>query len=212
MAQLFTAARTHRAWRPDPVDDSVLKRLYDLFKYGPTSANCCPMRIVFVTSPEAKARLLPHMASGNAVKTETAPINAILAIDTQFYDLMPVLAPHNPNVRSWFIGEDGADTEAALRNASLQAGYFILAAGRSDWIAGRCPDSIPRGVNEAFFPDGRWQVNLICNLGHGDHSALHHENLVSSSARPVGSSNATTGWYQLALLCSANCWRAKRCR
>lgn len=173
VSQLFNDGRTYRAWLEDPVEESLLDQLYDLFKLGPTSANCCPTRVVFATSPAAKARLLPHMASGNVARTEQAPVTAILAIDTEFYELMPYLAPHNPNVRDWFVGEDGADTEAALRNASLQGGYFILAARALGLDCGPMSGFNPTGVNETFFPDGRWQVNFICNLGYGDPRSLH---------------------------------------
>ena len=172
ISQLFSAARTYRAWLNEAVDESLLGRLYDLFKFGPTSANCCPTRVVFITSSSAKARLLPHMARGNVARTEQAPVTAIVAIDIEFYEFMPFLAPHNPNVRNWFVGEDAADTEAALRNASLQGGYFILAARALGLDCGPMSGFNPTGVNETFFPEGRWRVNFICNLGYGDPHSL----------------------------------------
>lgn len=170
--QLFRTARSHNAWRPEPVNPSDLEALYDLMKMGPTSANCSPARLVFVTSPEGKARLIPHMLESNRVKTETAPVTVILAYDTQFYDRIPELFPHMPSARDWFAHDVQVARDTALRNGSLQGGYLMLAARALGLDVGPMSGFDADGVNATFFPDGRFAVNFICNLGYGDPAGL----------------------------------------
>jgi 3-hydroxypropanoate dehydrogenase len=170
---LFRKSRTHRKWLDRPVSDDLLRTIYDLARLGPTSANSCPLRIVFVKSPQAKQRLKPHLSRGNVEKTMTAPVTAIFAYDTLFFEHMPRLAPHDPNVRSWFAGDEKTGSVNALRNGSLQAAYFMLAA-RSlglDWgaMSGFNSDTL----DADYFPDGRFKANFLCNFGYGDHTALH---------------------------------------
>src|SRR5258705_13897009 len=125
--QIFTKARSHSVWLPDPVADELLHQIYDLMKWGPTSANCCPARIVFVKSKEAKEKLLPCMAEGNVEKTKTAPVTAIISYDMEFYEKLPTLFPF-ADARSWFAGNKPFIESTAFRNRSLQDAYFIIAA------------------------------------------------------------------------------------
>lgn len=172
--QLFRTARTHNAWTDRPVTDAELRQVYDLMKWGPTSANCSPARIVFVRSREAKEKLRPALSAGNLAKTMAAPVTAILAYDPQFYDLLPRLFPHNLEARSWFAGEEkaAATAVAAFRNGTLQGGYFLLAARAVGLDCGPMSGFDNAKVDAAFFPDGRFKSNFLCNLGHGDPAGL----------------------------------------
>lgn len=172
--QLFRTARTHNAWTDRPVTDAELRQVYDLMKWGPTSANCSPARIVFVRSREAKEKLRPALSAGNLAKTMAAPVTAILAYDPQFYDLLPRLFPHNLEARSWFAGEEkaAATAVAAFRNGTLQGGYFLLAARAVGLDCGPMSGFDNAKVDAAFFPDGRFKSNFLCNLGHGDPTGL----------------------------------------
>lgn len=167
--QLFRTARTANAWQDKPVDESLLRRIYDLMKFGPTSANGCPLRIVFVTTPAAKARLAPALIDSNRDKTMQAPVTALLAMDMQFHEHLPFLFPHT-DARSWFAGNDDLIAATAFRNSSLQAAYFIIAARAMGLDCGPMSGFDADKVNAAFFPDGRYRVNFICSLGYGDHS------------------------------------------
>jgi 3-hydroxypropanoate dehydrogenase len=169
---LFTDARTHSYWQDKPVSPAVLRELYDLMKCGPTSANCLPLRIVFLTTAVARERLRPHLASGNVDKTMAAPVVAILGMDTQFYELLPKTFPH-ADARSWFVGNQPLLDATAFRNSSLQGGYFILAARAVGLDCGPMSGFDTAGVDQAFFPDGRIKSNFICNLGYGDASKLY---------------------------------------
>ena len=171
---LFRSARTHNAFTDKPVTDDDLNRLYDLMKWGPTSANCSPARIVFVRSAAAKEKLKPALSAGNLAKTMTAPVTAIIAWDTLFYDLLPRLFPHDQTARSWFAGKgkEKAAEVAAFRNGTLQGGYFILAARAVGLDCGPMSGFDNAKVDAAFFPDGRFKSNFLCNLGHGDPKGL----------------------------------------
>ena len=128
--RLFRGARSQNGWLPKPVPDDTLLALWDLVKWGPTSANCMPARIVFLRTPEAKKRLEPHLSPGNVTKTMTAPVVAIIGYDLAFYEQLPRLFPHNKSAMDWFIGADKqrASELTAFRNGTLQGGYFLLAA------------------------------------------------------------------------------------
>jgi nitroreductase len=169
---LFRQARTHNGWDSRPVSDAELREIYELMKWGPTSANCSPLRILFLKTAQAKARLLPAMSGGNQEKTRTAPITAILAYDTEFYEKLPVLFPHAPDARSWFAGNAASIEATAFRNSALQGAYFILAARAIGLDTGPMSGFDAAKVNAEFFPDGKFKVNFICNLGHGDHSKV----------------------------------------
>jgi len=166
---LFRTARTANAWQDRPVPAEKLHQIYDLMKFGPTSANCCPLRIVFLQTPEAKARLEPFLLEANVEKTMAAPVVAIFAMDMRFHEHLPFLFPH-ADAKSWFDGNDTLIADTAFRNSSLQAAYFMLAARAAGLDCGPMSGFDPDKVNAAFFPDGRFRVNFICNLGYGDHS------------------------------------------
>ncbi|MGC1096985.1 malonic semialdehyde reductase [Pantoea agglomerans] len=169
---LFNDARTHSYWQAKPVDNALLEQLYALTALGPTSANCSPARFVFVTSAEGKEKLKPALSSGNLEKTMSAPVTVIVAWDREFYEQLPALFPH-ADARSWFTGSPEAAKETAFRNSSLQAGYLILAARSLGLDAGPMSGFDPAKINDTFFPDGQYQVNLLINLGYGDASKLH---------------------------------------
>jgi 3-hydroxypropanoate dehydrogenase len=169
---LFRGARTHRAWLPKVVPDELIHELYNLFKYGPTSANSSPARVVFLRTEEAKARLLPALAPANVDKTRNAPVTAIVAYDLEFYEKLPRLAP-NADYRSIFVGDADLIKETAFRNGSLQGGYMILAARALGLDCGPMSGFDAHKVNAEFFPDGKWKANFICNLGYGDPGKLY---------------------------------------
>lgn len=169
--QLFRNARTHNGWLPRPVPDSLLTELHDLMKWGPTSANCWPLRVVYVKSPEAKARLLPLMMEGNRAKTQAAPVVAILGMDLDFPDTLPKLFPHT-DAKSWFAGNAPLIESTAFRNSSLQGAYFMLAARALGLDCGPMSGFDADRVNAEFFAGTNVKVNFICNLGHGDPAAL----------------------------------------
>lgn len=169
---IFRDARTHSHWRPGEVSDVLLEALYDLAKMAPTSANCSPMRIVFVRTKAAKARLRPALDSGNVDKTMAAPVTAIIGYDMQFYDLLPKLFPQ-ADARSWFAGKDAKIAETAFRNGSLGGAYFILAARALGLDCGPMSGFDNAKLDAEFFPDGRIKSNFLCNLGYGDPDKLH---------------------------------------
>jgi 3-hydroxypropanoate dehydrogenase len=170
--QLFDDARTHNVWLDRPVPDALLHRLYEMMKFGPTSANCCPARIAFVKSPEAKARLVACMSEGNQAKTAQAPVTAIIGMDMQFYEKLPQLFPHNPAARSWFEGNDSAIQSTAFRNSSLQGGYFILAARALGLDCGPMSGFDAPRLDAEFWLGTSVKTNFVCSLGYGDASKL----------------------------------------
>jgi 3-hydroxypropanoate dehydrogenase len=171
MDQLFTNARTHNGWMNEPVTEETLHRIYDLFKWGPTSANSSPGRVLFVRSPEAKEKLLTCMAPGNIEKTKTAPVTAIIAHDIEFYEQLPKLFPH-ADARSWFAGNQTLIDTTAFRNSTLQGAYFMLAARAVGLDCGAMSGFDNAKVDAAFFGGTNWRSNFIVNLGYGDESKL----------------------------------------
>jgi 3-hydroxypropanoate dehydrogenase len=171
LATLFTDARTHNGWTAEPVSDALLQQLYDLVKMGPTSANCSPARFVFVRTPEGKQRLAPALSKGNLDKTMSAPVTVIAAWDTAFYDKLPQLFPH-ADAKSWFTGSPEKAHETAFRNATLQAGYLILAARSLGLDAGPMSGFEKPLVDAEFFAGTSWTTNFLINLGHGDASKV----------------------------------------
>jgi 3-hydroxypropanoate dehydrogenase len=183
---LFREARTYTAWLDKPVGDDVLRKLYDLMKWGPTSANCCPARILFLRAREAKQRLLPALSRNNVEKTMKAPVTAIIGHDLKFYEKLPRLFPHNPAAQAWFANSPELAEITALRNGSLQGGYFILAARSMGLDCGPMSGFDNAKVDEEFFPAPKNEgeshqefmpmspvkSNFLCNLGYGDHSKL----------------------------------------
>ncbi|WP_341675779.1 malonic semialdehyde reductase [Niveibacterium sp. SC-1] len=172
LAQLFLDARTHRHWLPREIPDALLVRLYELFRMAPTSANTNPARIVFVKSPEAKAKLDSAMDEGNRRQTLSAPVTAIIAYDLAFYEKLDKLVLHT-NARAWFEGNDESIRSTAFRNGSLQGAYLILAARALGLDCGPMSGFDNAKVDALFFPDGKVKSNFLCNLGYGDASHLH---------------------------------------
>ena len=173
---LFREARTHNAWLDKPVDDGLLRQVYDLAKMGPTSANMCPMRVVFVKSKEAKEKLKPALDAGNVDKTMRAPVTAIIGMDTHFYEKLPRLFPH-ADAKAWFKDlPENVLEYIALRNSSLQGAYFMLAARSLGLNCGPMSGFNNQKVDAAFFAGTTVKSNFLCNLGHGDHSKLHPRN------------------------------------
>lgn len=171
-ATLFTDARTHNGWLDKAVTDDQLHEIYDLMKMGPTSANCSPARIVFVRTPEGKEKLRPTLSSGNVEKTMNAPVTAIVAWDSAFYDRLPELFPHG-DARSWFTSSPQLAEETAFRNSTLQAAYLIFACRALGLDTGPMSGFDREKVDAAFFADGRWKSNLLINIGYGDSSKLY---------------------------------------
>lgn len=167
---LFRQARTHNGWKPIPVDDALLREAVELAKMGPTSANCSPLRIVFVKSAEAKEKLKPCLSPGNVEKTMTAPVTAILAFDPLFYDRLPQLFPH-ADARSWFAGQPHAEAVARM-NATLQAGYLLLALRGLGLDTGAMTGFDAAVCDAAFFADGSARAFMLMNIGHGDPAKL----------------------------------------
>jgi len=167
--QLFRSARTFNAWQPREVSDAQLHQLYELAKFGPTSANSSPMRVVFVKSKEAKEKLSPHLSEGNRAKTMLAPVTAIVATDYAFYDKLPQLFPH-ADARSWFAGNQPLIDTTAFRNGSLQGAYVILAARSIGLDCGPMSGFDNAGVDAAFFAGTTIKSNFLINIGYGDAS------------------------------------------
>lgn len=170
---LFVQARSHAAWQAKAVSDHQLRELYDLAKWGPTSMNCLPMRLVFVKSAPAKARLEPALAEGNIAKSLAAPVTVIVAHDTQFYEHLPRLFPPIENARALYADNATLSEQTAFRNASLQGAYLILAARSLGLDAGPMSGFDNHRVDQEFFPDGRYRSNFLLNIGYGDAQKLH---------------------------------------
>lgn len=175
---IFRKARTHVAWLPKPVDDDLLRQVYDLAKLGPTSANTSPMRVVFVKTHEAKERLKPALSAGNVEKTMAAPVCAIVGYDSRFYEYIPRLYPQSPKFAELFTapGKEEYTRTHAFRNGTLQGAYLIIAARALGLDAGPMSGFDNAKVDAEFFPDGRWQSNFLMNIGYGDPSKLHPRN------------------------------------
>jgi 3-hydroxypropanoate dehydrogenase len=173
LGQLFLDARTHNGWTDRPVDDAVLRRLYDVLRMGPTSSNCQPVRLLFVKSPEAKERLRPTLSPGNVDKTMAAPATAIVAWDTRFFEMMNRLATHSPDAPSRIGAMDpDARQRMGMLSASLQGGYLIIAARALGLDCGPMGGFDAGRLDAAFFPDGRWKSIFLVNLGYGDGATL----------------------------------------
>jgi len=171
--QLFTEARTHHAWLPKKIEDKTIRELYDIMKWGPTSANTNPIRIVFAKSEKAKEQLIPCLMPGNVDQTKAAPVTAIVAWDERFYEHLPRLFPHAPQMKDMFSSNKEMAEFSAFQNASLQGGYFILAARALGLDCGPMGGFDRAKVDAAFFKGTTWKSNFLCNLGYGDASKLH---------------------------------------
>ncbi len=170
--QLFHNGRTHNSWRGEAVAVETLKQAWDLARMGPTSANCQPLRVIFVRSASAKEKLRPALMPGNVDKTMAAPVTAILAQDLAFYDKLPTLFP-NADARSWFAGNEALIQSTAFRNATLQAGYFILALRAIGLDCGPMSGFDTAMVDATFLAGTGWRSNFLLNIGHGDPDGLY---------------------------------------
>ena len=168
---LFLEARTYNGWQDRDVPEDLLREIFDHAKMGPTAANSCPMRVVFVKSSDAKERLCLHLDKGNIEKTMAAPVTALFAYDRKFYEFLPKLFPHT-NAREWFAGKPEKIEETMVRNGTLQAAYFMIAARALGLDCGPMSGFKKAGVKEEFFPELDGDVNFICNIGYGLKSGL----------------------------------------
>ncbi|GAA2555841.1 malonic semialdehyde reductase [Winogradskya consettensis] len=163
---LFTGARTANTFADTPVTDAELSDIWELAKWAPTSANSQPLRVLYVRPGEGRDRLLKHMSEGNRAKTAAAPAVAVLAMDTRFHEHIPTVLPFRPELKDVFAADDAKRTGTAIFNATLQAGYFILAVRAHGLAAGPMAGFDPAGVDAEFFPDGRYRSILVVNIGH----------------------------------------------
>jgi 3-hydroxypropanoate dehydrogenase len=171
LEQIFINARTHNGWLDRSVEDSLLHEVYDLMKWGPTSANTSPARIVFVKNGPFKEKLLATLSPGNLDKTRAAPVTAIIAADHEFYEKLPKLFPH-ADARSWFLGNDALIQTTIARNSALQGAYFMIAARALGLDCGPMSGFDNAKLDAAFFEGTKWKSNFICSLGYGDASKL----------------------------------------
>lgn len=163
---LFTEARTAYAFTAEPVSDDSLRAVYELFKWAPTSANINPMRVLYVRTPEGRERLLRGVAPSNREQSASAPVTAVLAVDTRYHEYVPVLAPATPNFKEILEGNDELRETHGNFNATVQAGYFILAVRASGLAAGPMKGFDAAAIDKEFFDDGRWRSILLVNIGH----------------------------------------------
>jgi 3-hydroxypropanoate dehydrogenase len=187
---LFRKARTHSAWLNKPVTDDTIREIYELMKWGPTSANSCPARFFFVRSREAKERLKRVLSAGNVDKTMAAPVTVIVAYDLRFYGKLSKLFPQSPAMRKLFEESPQLVESTARRNSSLQGAYFMLAARALGLDCGPmsgfdnamldeeffCAGKPCEGGEQEFFTEGQVKSNFLCNLGYGDPAKLHPRN------------------------------------
>ena len=168
---VFLKARTQNKWKDEPVTEDQLRQIYDILKFGSTSANCSPARFVFVTSKEGKEKLAPALSSGNLEKTMAAPVCVIVATDMEFYEKLPQLFPH-ADARSWFTSSPALAEETAFRNGTLQGAYLTIAAKMVGLDVGSMSGFDKAKVDEAFFAGTKVKSNWLVNLGHGDPSGV----------------------------------------
>lgn len=176
---IFRNARSFDEYTDKPVSDVTLRAAYDLYRYGPTSANCSPTRIIFLKSDAAKERLRPCLSDINVDKVLAAPVTALISYDTQFYELLPQLFPSQPTARSWFDGDVDVANITAFRNGTLQGAYFIIAARAVGLDCGPMSGFDNAAADAEFHPEGQIKSNFLCTLGYGDPT-----NLIERSPRP----------------------------
>lgn len=169
--QLFRAARTQNKWQNKPVSQTLLQALYELMRMGPTSANCSPARIIFVTTESGREKLKPFVAPGNVAKVMSAPVTAIIGHDLEFYEKLPALFPH-ADARSWFVGNEKLIQTTAFRNGTLQGAYLMMAARAVGLDCGPMSGFDNDGVDKAFFAGTQVKSNFLCSLGYGDPSGV----------------------------------------
>jgi 3-hydroxypropanoate dehydrogenase len=165
---LFRNARTHNKFTDEPISDETLHALYELLKFGPTSANSSPARFLFLRTKEAKERLAPALSPGNLAKTMAAPVTVIVAYDPKFHEKMPKLFPHNPDAQTWFTSNDALAAATAFRNGTLQGAWLIMAARAMGLDIGAMSGFDNDKVDQEFLAHRGWRSNFLVNLGHGD--------------------------------------------
>ncbi len=170
--QLFRGARTHRAWTARKIGPEILRQLYELMRWGPTTNNICPARFLFVVSKQGKERLKRHLRPGNVEQTMAAPATAIVGYDLEFFRFMPKLSPKPGALESWQEQSPAELQDAAFRNGSMQAGYFIVAARALGLDCGPMSGFDNAGIDREFFSGTSVKSNLLCNLGYGDPAKL----------------------------------------
>ena len=175
--EIFRDARSYNAWTERPVSDALLRELYDLVRWGPTSANTLPMRLIFVRTPKARDQLAGLMIESNRAKVLEAPVTVIIGYDLHFFERLHELFPHNPRMAGLFAANPVKAEESAFRNSSMQAGYLIVAARMLGLDCGPMSGFDATGVDAAFFADGRCKTNLVCCLGYGDVTRAFWERL-----------------------------------
>jgi 3-hydroxypropanoate dehydrogenase len=171
--RIFRRARSYPTWQRRPVPDALLREVYELLKWGPTSMNSMPARFVFLRTPEAKARLVPALAPGNVQKVRDAPVTVIVAYDNRFHEHLPVLWPHSPDAHRKYANSATLAETTAFRNSTLQGAYLIVAARALGLDAGPMSGFVNEKVDAEFFPAGRYRSNFLVNLGYGDPAGLH---------------------------------------
>ena len=169
---LFNEARSHKAWLNKDVTNDQINQIYNLLKFAPTSGNCCPARFTFLKTIEAKNRLKPILDQGNIDKSMDAPCVVIISYDTEFYEFLPILSPHN-DAKSSFIGKESRIKNTAQFNSTLQGAYFIMASRSAGLDC--CPmlGFNKEKLNQEFFPDGKYKSLFICGIGYGDKSKIY---------------------------------------
>jgi len=173
---IFRDARTQNKWQDKPVSNALLMAVYDLMRWGPTSANSSPARFCFLTSHAAKERLKPHLAAGNRDKTMAAPAVAIIGMDLDFPEYFPRLFPNSPTMKDGFVGKEEFTRTFALRNSSLQGAYFIIAARALGLDCGPMSGFDNDGVDKEFFAGTNIKSNFVCAVGHGDPAGVFPRN------------------------------------
>jgi 3-hydroxypropanoate dehydrogenase len=184
-AALFTSARTANTWTDTPVTDDELASIWELAKWAPTSANIQPLRVLYVRPGEGRSRLVTHMSDGNKAKTQAAPAVAVLALDTRFHEHIPAVFPHRPELKDAYEANEAMRENGGRLNATLQAGYFILAIRAHGLAAGPMTGFDSVGLDADFFPDGRFKSFIVVNIGHPGENAwmqrlprLDHEDVI----------------------------------
>ncbi|MDG1869218.1 MAG: malonic semialdehyde reductase [Candidatus Thioglobus sp.] len=170
--KLFTKARSHKSWINKDITEQQINQIYDLLKFAPTSSNTCPARFTFIRSKEAKERLKPSLDEGNINQAMNSPAVVVISYDTEFYQKLPYLSPHN-NAKSWYEGKDKKIKSSAEFNSALQGAYFIMATRSLGLDC--CPmlGFNKEELNQEFFPDNKYKAIFICGIGYGDESNLH---------------------------------------
>jgi len=172
LGSLFREARTHNFWRPEPFSDGDIHAIYELLKFGPTSANCSPARLIWVRTSAGKEKLKPLLDDSNVAKTMAAPVTVIVAHDLEFYEKLPWLFPHDQSARGWFAGNTLKIEQTAFRNGTLQGAYLLMAARALGFDCGPMSGFDNARLDAAYFAGTPWRSNFLVNLGHGDASKL----------------------------------------